>query len=64
MKDFFLSRRQKEFIFGEFFLDANFWEYFKFQPILCFLYIIDWINFDLVMNFWNQDYEASMGHWC
>jgi hypothetical protein len=61
---FFLSRTQKEFILWEYFLDVNFWEYFKFQPILRFLYIIDWINFDLVINFWNQDCEAPKGHWC
>jgi len=29
-----------------------------------FLYIIDWINFDLIMNFWNQDCGAPKGHWC
>jgi hypothetical protein len=22
------------------------------------------MNFDLVMNFWNQDHEAPEGHWC
>jgi len=30
---FFLSRTQKESIFWEFFLDVNFFKYFKCQPI-------------------------------
>jgi len=36
-KGFFLSRTQKESVFWEFFLDVNFWEYCKCQPILCLL---------------------------
>jgi hypothetical protein len=59
---FCLSKTQKESIFWEFFLDVNFLEYFKCQPIWCLLHIIDWINFDLVMIFWNQGYEAPKGH--
>jgi hypothetical protein len=32
IKNFFILGTQKESIFWEFFLDVNFWEYFKFQP--------------------------------
>jgi hypothetical protein len=36
-KVFFLLKTKKESIFLEFFLDVNFWEYFKCQPIWCVL---------------------------
>jgi hypothetical protein len=61
---FFKLWTQKDSIFWEFFLDVSFLEYFKCQPTWCLLQIIDWINFDLVLNFWNQDREAPKGHWC
>jgi hypothetical protein len=61
MKDFFLLGAWKESTFWKKNLDVNFWEYFKCELTWCLLQIIDWINLDLVMNFWNQNCEAPKG---